>query len=389
MKTSFLTILALGVASFLPTSTFAQTTWQTVDDYQTVPGKGAAVAGIAAVDNGVAFSACMVDDAAGQRHGVIRRSLDGGQSWLSVFDVPNTAFANCWNVTVGHSGLVFAAASARPPGGANANNWITLRSADGGTTWSIVDSYIPAGTTGSPYAVVEDSAGRVFVGGVISDAQGKQHFYVRRSLDGGTTWTTVDDVAGTATCSVWGLTATPAGVFSAGRISGTWGVRRSTDGGNTWATVDKYGAGNAYAYGLDSDANGNVYVTGSADITVTKATKTHWITRKSTDGGATWRTVDDVASGSFHCGRAVTVDAYGRVFVTGQILSGSTYHWVTRGSSDAGATWVTTDDYALSASGAMLPRGAASDGVGNVFIGGQANGTDGVAHAVVRKLAAP
>lgn len=100
--------------------------------------------------------------------------------------------------------------------------------------------------------------------------------------------------------------------------------------------------------------------------------------------------MDDVASGSSgNTGRAITVDAYGRVFASGQTSSGSSYHWITRASVDGGATWVTTDDYALSATGAMLPRGAASDAVGNVFIGGQANGTDGVAHAVVRKLATP
>ena len=174
-----------------------------------------------------------------------------------------------------------------------------------------------------------------------------------------------------------------------GGISGTWIVRRSTNGGNTWATVDKYGAGNSYAYGIDSDSNGNLYVAGGASLTVNKVTKNHWITRKSADGGATWRTVDDVASGGFNNGRAVTVDVYGRVFIAGQVLIGSTNHWITRGSSDGGATWLATDDYALSATGTMLPRGAASDAVGNVFVGGQANGTDGVAHAIVRKLAAP
>lgn len=104
-KTSQLFTLGAALLLVPLTPTFAQSTWQTVDDYQTVPGQGAAVAGIAAVDNGVVFSACMVDDATGQRHGVIRRSLDGGQSWLNVFDVPNTTFANCYGVTVGPSGL--------------------------------------------------------------------------------------------------------------------------------------------------------------------------------------------------------------------------------------------------------------------------------------------
>jgi hypothetical protein len=385
MKTKTPHVLTLGAALLLAplTSTFAQSTWQTVDDFQLAPGHGAAIAGIAAADAGVVFSACMGSDAAGLPHGFIRRSLDGGQTWLNVLDLPGTSSANCWSATVAPSGLVFAT------GTINATNWVTARSSDGGTTWSIVDSWVATGRYAFPYSVVGDAAGRVFVGGDVWDAQGKQHFLTRRSLDGGTTWTTVDDFAGTIS-GVWGMTATPAGVFAAGRLSDVWIVRRSTDGGNTWATVDKYAANNlSYAYGMSADASGNLYVTGAAVITVNKVTKSHWITRKSANGGATWGTADDVASGSFNGGWAVTVDAYGRVFAAGMIANGNTSLWVTRASTDGGMTWLTTDDYALSASGPALARGAASDAVGNVFIGGQANGTDGAAHAIVRKLAAP
>ena len=252
-----------------------------------------------------------------------------------------------------------------------------------------MDSWVATGRYASPLSVVGDAAGRVFVGGDVWDAQGKQHFLTRRSLDGGTTWTTVDDLAGTIS-GVSGMTAIPAGVFAAGRLSNVWIVRRSTDGGNTWTTVDKYAANNlSGANGMSADASGSLYVTGAAVITVNKVTKNHWITRKSANGGATWATVDDVASGSLNGGRAVTVDAYGRVFAAGQIANGNTSLWVTRASTDGGITWLTSDDYAQSASGPQLARGAASDAVGNVFIGGEATGPDGIPHAIVRKLAAP
>ncbi len=377
--------LLLGAALLLAplTSTFAQSTWQTVDDFQLAPSQGAAIAGMAATEAGVVFSACMGSDAAGFPHGFIRRSLDGGQTWLDVLDLPGTSSANCFGPTVTPSGLVFAT------GDINATNWVTARSSDGGTTWSIVDSWVATGRYASPLSVVGDAAGRVFVGGDVWDAQGKQHFLTRRSLDGGTTWTTVDDLAGTIS-GVSGMTAIPAGVFAAGRLSNVWIVRRSTDGGNTWTTVDKYAANNlSGANGMSADASGSLYVTGAAVITVNKVTKNHWITRKSANGGATWATVDDVASGSLNGGRAVTVDAYGRVFAAGQIANGNTSLWVTRASTDGGITWLTSDDYAQSASGPQLARGAASDAVGNVFIGGEATGPDGIPHAIVRKLAAP
>jgi len=383
---------SLGAALLLATSvsTFGQSAWETVDDFQSIPGKGAAVAGLAAAGNGIVFSACMMGDPAGQQHGIIRRSLDGGQSWLNVFDVPGTTFANCWSVTVGPSGAVFATASARPPGSPNSKNWLTIRSIDGGDTWDIVDSFIASGLYNSPFAVVQDGVGRVFAGGMMWDAQGKHHWLIRRSLDGGTTWATVDDIPG-ANPAVMGMTVSPAGVFAAGRLSNAWIVRRSTNGGATWTTVDDYRVPTygSYANGITSDASGNLYVTGAANLTVKRITKTHWITRRSTNGGATWQTVDDVISGSSNVGKSITADVYGRIFTSGQINSGNTSRWITRASINGGATWVTTDDYAGSTGINTFPRGAASDAVGNVFVGGQANGSDGVAHAVVRKLATP
>ncbi len=386
MKTPILTTLALASASLLTTSTFAQSTWQTVDDYQLAPGKVAGVAGMAAMADGVVFSAGGADDSAGVRHGLLRRSLDGGQTWINVLDLPNTH--SCWSVTIGASGLVFATANA------NSRNWITTRSADGGATWAIVDSWLSPGSAAAPYAVVEDPAGRIFSGGYIADTSSRQHFFIRRSLDGGSSWTTVQDLKSpSGHSSVWALAATPAGVFAAGRYNTTsWIVRRSTDGGQTWNTVDTYYSGSSgnFPYGMATDASGNLYVTGTAYISPgpRKPAVAHWITRRSINGGQTWTVVDDFVPGSFNQGRAVTVDAFGRVFATGCVNLNGVYRWITRASLDGGATWVTTDDVPLLSS-AGTPRAASADAVGNVFIGGQAPGTDGVNHGVVRQLAVP
>lgn len=387
MKVKTPQFLPLGAALLLAplTSTLAQT-WETVDDYQLAPGKVAGVTGMAATEDGVVFSAGGVDDAAGVRHGFVRRSLDDGQNWINVLDLPNTH--GCWSVTIGASGLVFATANA------NSKNWITTRSADGGATWAIVDSWLSAGSGAIPNAVVEDPAGRVFSGGYIMDTSSRQHFFIRRSLDGGSTWTTVQDLMSpSGHSSVCALAATPAGVFAAGRYNTTsWIVRRSTDGGQTWSTVDTYYSGSSgnFPFGMTADASGNLYVTGVANISPGKRKPmvAHWITRRSINGGQTWTVVDDFVQGSSNTGRAVTVDASGRMFATGYVLLNGVSRWVTRASLDGGATWVTTDDVPLLSS-AGTPRAAASDAVGNVFIGGQAPGTDGVNHGVVRTFASP
>ena len=83
----------------------------------------------------------------------------------------------------------------------------------------------------------------------------------------------------------------------------------------------------------------------------------------------------------------MTVDAIGRVFVTGSYTIGSgttsTQHWTTRASADGGVTWTTTDDLV------GFGMSATSDAAGNVYIGGRALGDSTTPSATVRKLAAP
>ena len=390
--------LLLGAALLLAplTSTLAQSTWpwQTVDGY--IAGPSGTAFGLAAVDNGVVFSArSAAPDLAGIAHAYVRRSLDGGQTWELVSDQPGNGTASSLAVAVGHySGLVFATAIIRNAQNLTRDDWVTLRSADGGTTWSKVDVLTSPNLKAYPYSVVEDTAGRVFVGGWFSDAANRDHYLVRRSLNGGTTWATVDDLVGPYAGGdlATGMAATPAGVFSVGRIASVWSVRRSTNGGTTWTTVDSYQSVPGRTYmswpkGIAADANGSLYVTGTADFPVNKATQNRWITRKSSDGGTTWRTVDDFLPGSTPDARAVTADAFGRVFVTGSYFTGSgptsTQHWITRASVDGGVTWTTTDDLG------GFGMSATSDAIGNVYIGGRSLGDSTSPSATVRKLAAP
>ncbi|MCX6925833.1 MAG: sialidase family protein [Verrucomicrobia bacterium] len=389
-------LLTLGAALLLAplTSAFAQSAWTNVDEF-TVGASGVSL-GLAAVENGVVFSAGSGNDLAGIPHAFVRRTLDTGQTWQTVCDLSGNGTALSWAVTVGqYSGLVFATATIRNAQNNARNDWVTLRSADGGTTWSMVDVLTSPTFKCNPYAVVEDAAGRVFVGGYFSDTANRDHYLVRRSLNGGTTWATVDDVVGPYALGDFatGMAVTPAGVFSIGRIASVWTVRRSTDAGKTWKTVDTYQsvAGRtylSYSQGIAADANGNLYVTGQAQFPPNNTAQSRWITRKSADGGATWRTVDDVLIGTNPYGKAATVDAFGRVFVAGYYAtvggSTTTNHWVTRVSSDGGVTWATSEDYING-----IVFAAASDGVGNVFVGGKVRGPISNPSAGVRKLAAP
>lgn len=391
-------ILTLGAALWvapLTDTTFAQSAWETVDVF--TMGQSGAIFGMAAVGNGVVFSAGNGADATGIFYPYVRRSLDGGANWSQMLQLPTSGLA--YGVTVGQkSGLVFATAGTTDTKKAGWGNWLTLRSADGGTTWSTVDFLSAPSGKADPYAVVEDAAGRVFVGGNLGDLNNTDHWLIRRSLDGGTTWTTVDNVAKGLNV-VRGMVATPAGVFAAGYLGKPfWTVRCSNDGGNTWRTVDTVSsvpAGNfsaggfSHAFGIAADAAGNLYTVGDASFVVNNVVKYRWLTRKSADGGATWRTVDEVIGDTTYAGaNAVTVDKFGTVFTGGnyQRVSGGTTntHWSTRVSVDAGATWATSDDLIPG-----IPMAAASDAVGNVYLGGKVKGPISNVSAGVRKLAAP
>lgn len=372
-------VLSLGAVLLLAplTATFAQSTWQTVDDLQYTLGKGTSPYGVAATPDGALFVSGAAYDAANLQHGFVNRSLDGGATWDLVFDlpgVPGGSASSCWAVAAAPSGTLWAT-SCR-----NSTDWLTHWSADGGTTWVLSDFFRGNGRNAVPFCTAVDPAGRVFVGGLVWDAQGKQHFFVRRSSDNGATWKTVDDLAGSISRTD-GIAATPAAVVSAGRLSNTWLVRRSINGGNTWTTTDTMPQA-SFAYGAAADANGNFYVVGPATLTANRVTKTHWLTRKSTDSGSTWRTVDDLVAG---IPQAVTVDAFGRVFVAGAVGN----LWTVRGSADGGLTWTTTDTFTLTPTGTSTARGVSADASGNVFVTGYAANADGINHGIVRKLATP
>ena len=81
-----------------------------------------------------------------------------------------------------------------------------------------------------------------------------------------------------------------------------WIVRRSQDGGATWSTMDTFygsvstGKGTTYyigaAHAIRADAAGNIYAAGQLGIPNKSSTSWEWVVRKSSNGGNSWSTVD-------------------------------------------------------------------------------------------------
>jgi hypothetical protein len=122
------------------------------------------------------------------------------------------------------------------------------------------------------------------------------------------------------------------GLAQKSNLNFSWVVRHSGDGGATWRTVDNFQLStNMDAWGVTTDAKGNVYVVGNG---FTSDGVAHGLVRASSDGGTSWRTINDTTNSGYF---GVTVDGAGRL----DVLAGGTV----RRSSDGGTTWVDADDF--------------------------------------------
>src|ERR1041384_43410 len=141
MKTDSIQLALIGVITLFTKATFAQT-WQTVDDYQYVAGHGSTLGGLAVAPNGTIFAAGGGDDTLG--HALVMASVDGGLTWSSPLDdfTNGGAFdAEYDMVACDSAGNVYAAGFYIDDVAFDINHWFVRRSTDGGASWSTVDTY--------------------------------------------------------------------------------------------------------------------------------------------------------------------------------------------------------------------------------------------------------
>src|SRR5262245_34974854 len=135
-------------------------------------------------------------------------------------------------------------------------HWFVQRSTDGGVTWDMVDDFVPGGEYWfrENTSLAVDAAGNVFFGMAANDGTASWNTYwvVRRGM-AGANLATVDSLAYPNDDGPQQIYAHPtAGVFAVGydrvavtsrkgtTVSQYWIVRRSLDGGTTWQTINSY-----------------------------------------------------------------------------------------------------------------------------------------------------
>ena len=110
--------------------------------------------------------------------GAVIRSTDGGANWTQVDTRPSNAIA------ADRAGHVYIAASASNIYGGG--DWIVRKSSDGGATWTIDDDFLMS--TAHPYShpssIVIDPNGTVYAGGFAVDALGHNSSVIRTNAGG-------------------------------------------------------------------------------------------------------------------------------------------------------------------------------------------------------------
>jgi len=259
-------------------------------------------------------------------------------------------------------------------------------------TWKTVADFECALPTGVD-ALTKDAAGNLYAAVSSSDAEGRAHALIRTSRDHGATWAVVEDfvsVAHGATKYLSLGTDATGHLYAAGYAADEngqtrWIVRKSDDGASPWTTVDDFawpGGQTTAAQGLAADASGNLYVVGYGDEPASDgkpSSRRHWLIRQSRDGGRSWSTIDDFSYG-FSAKAAAIVSTRSGLFVAGSGWNGkseSGQRWLVRKGSVDGAggfRWQTVDEFQLQENKhgfASQAQGLALDSRGNVYAVGR------------------
>jgi hypothetical protein len=123
---------------------------------------------------------------------LVRRSLDGGGTWVTVstWATPNGYdFSNGWKVTAAAdvNGIAYAAANySKKVGKTTESHCLTYRSLNGGISWTLVDDF--AAPSSAPTGAAGDALGGIFISG---------NGITRASINGGLSWVNASVAGGT------------------------------------------------------------------------------------------------------------------------------------------------------------------------------------------------
>ncbi len=319
---------------FIRRSTDNGVTWKEASNLSNNPG--ASISPRLAVSGANIYVIWQQINAAGTLSDIFfRSSLDNGVTWKSIINISqNPGYSVFAEIAVSGSN-VYVAWSDTAPGN---NDILFRRSSNYGATWKAV---VNLSNNGGISNVLQLAAsGSNLIVAWQDFTPGNWEILVRSSQDSGASWKSVKNISNTPNLSFIRQVAA-----SGSNLYVTWSdylfgeedilFRRSTDGGATWKSAINLSSNDDTSDGVVIAVSGsNVYVAwsdrslGNYEI----------LFRRSTDSGATWKPVINISNDA-EISRFPQLDASGtNVFIVWVRVDASADTYFRR-STDSGTTW--------------------------------------------------
>src|SRR3989339_792655 len=154
-----------------------------------------------------------------------------------------------------------------------------------------------------------------------------------------------------------------------GQGNNIWTRKYDNNGSEVWTkTHNGVTDGSDQGRGIAVDSSGNVYVTGSEEIA--GHSYNIWTRKYNSNGAEIWTRTYNGAANSTDSGIGIAVDDSGNVYVTGtEEVTGQSYNiWTRKYDSSGSEVWTKT--YNGSANASDYGNGIAVDDIGNVYVTG-------------------
>jgi hypothetical protein len=141
------------------------------------------------------------------------------------------------------------------------------------------------------------------------------------------------------------------------------------EGDEIWTRTHNGSAnGEDYGFGITTDASGNVYVTGSEEVS--GQSRNIWVRKYNSAGTELWTRTYNGEANSYDYGSGITTDASGNVYVIGsEYVTGQNSNiWVRKYNSAGTELWTRT--YNGTANSNDYGQGITTDAEGNVYVTG-------------------